>query len=138
MGFYRIFEARKSPDYYGNNGVIFAHEISNKNVIFSLVLMGFYRIFEARRSPDCHGNIDVIFANVIPFLFINLAPANYPVAFWKVFEEGFSSRAIGVAIVTTYKKSYSHTENSFRDCMETSDSILLNVVVTRSTMSADV
>ena len=44
------FEARWSPDCYGNIYVIFANEISDKNVIFTLVLMGFHRIFEARRS----------------------------------------------------------------------------------------
>ena len=36
------FEARRSPDCYGNIAVIFAHEISDKNVIFSLVLMAFH------------------------------------------------------------------------------------------------
>ena len=53
------------PYCYANIDVIFAHEISDKNVIFSLVLMGFHRIFDARRSPDCYGKIDVIFAHEI-------------------------------------------------------------------------
>ena len=48
------FEAPKSPKCYGNIDVIFANEISDKNVIFSLVLTGFYRILEAHIAPDVY------------------------------------------------------------------------------------
>ena len=54
------FEARKSPDCYGDIDVISANEISDKNVILSLVLTGFYRILENHIAPDVYGENDDI------------------------------------------------------------------------------
>ena len=60
MGFHRIFEARRFPDCYGTIDLIFANEISDKNVILSLVLTGFYPILEAHIAPDVYGENDGI------------------------------------------------------------------------------
>ena len=46
------FAARKSPDCYGNIDVIFADEISDKNIILFLVLKDFYWTLEALIAPD--------------------------------------------------------------------------------------